>query len=239
MPYGLSPGQTTTGCAIATPSRGWSPAPPRPIQATLTEGDPRVKLRRTALTTALAVTTALLTAMPATATPTERAVTATSFSYGGRGCPTGTAHTTISEDRQTVTFLFDAYAASTGPGVPAANRRTACQINILFDSDLLDLQPQADITTAGSSNLGTGTQSQIVTTAFFAGESDLVSRTDDYTGPTNNNYTHTLHANGPLSLGGQGRLVIKQTLTINPPDTTIDSHQTVESITINLRGLLG
>lgn len=50
--------------------------------------------------------------------------------YGGTGCPQGSVGYTISDDRSTVTLIYDSYVASIGPGIAITENRKACQINL-------------------------------------------------------------------------------------------------------------
>lgn len=51
-------------------------------------------------------------------------------SYGGTGCPQGSVASIISDDRQTMTLIFDSYVASIGKGVAVTENRKNCQLNI-------------------------------------------------------------------------------------------------------------
>src|SRR4051812_38006942 len=50
--------------------------------------------------------------------------------YGGTGCPQGSVGSVISQDRTTMTLIFDQYVASIGPGIPVTENRKNCQLNI-------------------------------------------------------------------------------------------------------------
>ncbi|MGW1776675.1 DUF4360 domain-containing protein [Streptomyces sp. NPDC002104] len=147
------------------------------------------------------------------------------------------ADPSIIADGRIVTIAFDAFRAETGSNSPGALRSSNCQINIQFNSDLLDLEPQADITTRGSSVIQDGIQGTLTTGAFFNGNNGQTF-TDTINGPTQTNYTSTHHANGPISLGGRGSLNINLRNSINPASTD-PNLQTIDTIDISLRGLLG
>jgi hypothetical protein len=61
--------------------------------------------------------------------PDPNEVYVQSISYGGTGCPQGTIGQSFSDDRTTFTLIFDAYIASSGPGVPITEARKNCQLN--------------------------------------------------------------------------------------------------------------
>jgi hypothetical protein len=78
-----------------------------------------------------AITTVALTPGIASATgPDPASVYIASISYGGSGCPQGTVGSSLSGDRRNATLIFDAFVASSGPGVPVTENRKNCQINL-------------------------------------------------------------------------------------------------------------
>ncbi|KAF2792831.1 hypothetical protein K505DRAFT_338331 [Melanomma pulvis-pyrius CBS 109.77] len=52
------------------------------------------------------------------------------ITYGGNGCPQGTMSSQLSNDRTTVTLIFDSYIASIGPGIAVTEQRKNCQLNV-------------------------------------------------------------------------------------------------------------
>jgi hypothetical protein len=62
--------------------------------------------------------------------PPPNQVQLVSVAAGGRGCPAGTIHKQISENRDVLTLIFDAYTAQAGTGISPVQRRSACQINL-------------------------------------------------------------------------------------------------------------
>lgn len=53
-------------------------------------------------------------------------------SYGGTGCPQGTAHATLSPDQRAISVLFDQYIAEAGGPGGATRVSLGCQLNIPF-----------------------------------------------------------------------------------------------------------
>lgn len=62
--------------------------------------------------------------------PNPKEVYVRSISYGGRGCPQGSVGQSLSEDRTSLTLIFDEFVASVGPGVPVTEARKNCQISL-------------------------------------------------------------------------------------------------------------
>jgi len=52
------------------------------------------------------------------------------FTYSGTGCPDGTVSLVFSDDRSTLTLIFDTYIATLGPGVSISESRKYCQLYI-------------------------------------------------------------------------------------------------------------
>ncbi|KAI5809203.1 secreted protein [Pyronema omphalodes] len=50
--------------------------------------------------------------------------------YGGSGCPQGSASVSLSTDRQSFTVILDKYIVNTGPDVSITNSRKNCQLNV-------------------------------------------------------------------------------------------------------------
>ena len=61
-------------------------------------------------------------------TKPERAIT--DVKYAGTGCKAGTATVSPAQDYQTITFSFDSYEASIGPGIPFPERAKNCNIHL-------------------------------------------------------------------------------------------------------------
>lgn len=109
--------------------------------------------------------------------------------YGGTGCPQGTVASTISDDRSTVTLIYDSYVASIGPGISITENRKACQIN-------LDIQYpggfQYSILSAdyrGYANIEKGVTGTLKSTYYFSGLSPQSSTTYTFDGPVSQDYT--------------------------------------------------
>ena len=64
------------------------------------------------------------------ADPDPTQVWVDSVTYGGTGCPQGTASISLAPDRKSFTVMLDAYVATTGPGFTITDARKNCQLNI-------------------------------------------------------------------------------------------------------------
>src|SRR5690242_2282373 len=72
----------------------------------------------------------VLGAGTSSATPDPNTITIKKLSYGGTGCPAGTASVNLSEDATSFTLIFDQFLAQIGPGIPLAESRKNCQVNL-------------------------------------------------------------------------------------------------------------
>lgn len=128
---------------------------------------------------ALALVPALVAASPLGSIdyvgPDPSQVHINGVTYGGTGCRQGTVGVAISEDRSTMTLIFDEYVASIGSGVSVTENRKNCQINI----DLL-YPPgfQYSIFSAdyrGYAALDKGITGTIKSTYYFSGDTKQVT----------------------------------------------------------------
>jgi len=61
--------------------------------------------------------------------PDPSTVYLSGLAYGGTGCPQGTVTQIFSDDKTTVTLIYDQYQAQIGPGIDPAQSRANCQLN--------------------------------------------------------------------------------------------------------------
>ncbi|MBI3798858.1 MAG: DUF4360 domain-containing protein [Deltaproteobacteria bacterium] len=57
------------------------------------------------------------------------------IAYEGTGCPQGTIGKSISNDRQSMTLIFDSFVASTGPTVPESEEEKSCRIALTMQTN--------------------------------------------------------------------------------------------------------
>jgi hypothetical protein len=106
---------------------------------------------------------------------THKQVTIKGVTYGGTGCPQGTMSSQISEDRTTVTLIFDSYIASIGPGISVTDSRKNCQLNVDirypggFQYSILSADYR------GYASLQQGISGTLKSTYYFAGQTAQVS----------------------------------------------------------------
>lgn len=129
-------------------------------------------------TAALALLPALAAAAPVEAVtyaaPDPTQVHINGVTYGGTGCPQGTVGVAISEDRTTMTLIFDSYVASIGPGIAVTENRKNCQLNIdlLYPTGFQYSVFSADY--RGYAALDKGITGTIKSTYYFSGSTQQV-----------------------------------------------------------------
>jgi hypothetical protein len=62
--------------------------------------------------------------------PSGHEVEIRGVSYGGSGCPGGSVGYQISDDRTTITLLYDEFIAQAGSGIAPKDRRKNCNLNL-------------------------------------------------------------------------------------------------------------
>ncbi len=116
-------------------------------------------------------------------------------SYGGTGCPAGTASAALSPDATSLSILFDQYVVQAGgPGGQSLDRK-ACNIAIPVHVPQGFSVSVFKIDYRGFNNLPAGTYSQFGVEYFFAGARGP-GYTKHFAGPLSDNYllTNTLAA---------------------------------------------
>jgi len=68
--------------------------------------------------------------IPTSAADVPQQVTIDKTSYSGNGCPAGSVSTLISPDKTVVTFGFDVFQATIGPGADPASKQKNCQLHL-------------------------------------------------------------------------------------------------------------
>jgi hypothetical protein len=123
-----------------------------------------------------------------TADPDPTQVWIEEVTYGGTGCPQGTASISLASDRKSFTVILDAYIASAGPGYTITDSRKNCQLNIqlhypggfqysIFSSDY-----------RGFVDLESGVTGIQKATYYFAGQTKQSSTQTTFTGPKSEDY---------------------------------------------------
>ncbi|HLE01582.1 MAG TPA: DUF4360 domain-containing protein [Bdellovibrionota bacterium] len=108
-------------------------------------------------------------------------------SYGGSGCPAGTASTTLSPDAQSLSILFDAYQVEAGGMSGKQVDRKSCNVAIPVTIPQGYSVSIIQIDYRGFNSLPAGAQSRFSVEYFFAGtQGPAFSR--DFFGPTTDDF---------------------------------------------------
>ncbi len=108
-------------------------------------------------------------------------------SYGGTGCPDGTASATLSPDAKSLSILFDAYFAEAGGSTNKSFDRKSCNIAIpVHVPQGLSISVLA-IDFRGYNNIPTGGKTTFNVEYFFAGVKGP-SYTKNFNGPVDDEY---------------------------------------------------
>jgi hypothetical protein len=151
------------------------------------------------LSTVLSSTLAALTLTLAATTSAQAAVvTLGDPSYGGSGCPAGSASASLSPDGTALSILFDSFSVEAG-GPNANVSRKSCNISIPvkvpngFSVSLIDADYR------GFVDVPKGSSARLDTEYFFAG-SQGPKFSSTFTGPFSNSYTksHQLAASSNI-----------------------------------------
>ncbi|MEN9433619.1 MAG: hypothetical protein RLZZ422_1208 [Pseudomonadota bacterium] len=151
------------------------------------------------LSTVLSSTLAALTlTLAATTSAHAAAVTLGDPSYGGSGCPAGSASASLSPDGTALSILFDSFSVEAG-GPNANVSRKSCNISIPvkvpngFSVSLIDADYR------GFVDVPKGSSARLDTEYFFAG-SQGPKFSSTFTGPFSNSYTksHQLAASSNI-----------------------------------------
>jgi hypothetical protein len=110
------------------------------------------------------------------------------ISYGGNGCPQGTVGYQLSQDRTTVTLIFDAYIASIGPSIALTESRKNCQLNVglLYPGGFQYSVLSADY--RGYASIQKGVTGTLKSTYYFSGQTEQTSTTYEFKGPVTGDY---------------------------------------------------
>ncbi|CAI6334689.1 unnamed protein product [Periconia digitata] len=150
--------------------------------------------------------------------PPPGSVTIQGVTYGGTGCPQGTLSAQLSDDRTTVTLIFDTYIASIGPTVAVTENRKNCQlnVNIKYPGGFQYSVLSADY--RGYAAIQKGVEGLLKSTYYFSGQTQQSITEYSFVGPVTGDYlksdkadsTSTVWspcgANGLLNINSQVRL---------------------------------
>ena len=109
-------------------------------------------------------------------------------SYGGNGCPAGTASVVVSEDRQTMSVLFDRFLAEAGTTTGRRIDRASCNLRIPMRLDAGYSVALIAVDYRGFNAVPTGGSTTFNAEYFYAG-SRGPRQTKKFRGPTADNFT--------------------------------------------------
>ncbi|KAF2119755.1 hypothetical protein BDV96DRAFT_486870 [Lophiotrema nucula] len=109
-------------------------------------------------------------------------------SYGGTGCPQGTVASQFSQDKTTVTLIFDSYIASIGPSTAVTEQRKNCQLNVhlTYPGGFQYSVLSADY--RGYAAIQKGVTGTLKSTYYFSGQTDQSSTEYSFVGPVTGDY---------------------------------------------------
>ncbi|KAF2458412.1 hypothetical protein BDY21DRAFT_385436 [Lineolata rhizophorae] len=192
------------------------------------------------LSAALAIFPALIAASPAaldtqTFTPPDPStVQIMDVAYGGSGCPQGTVGTAISEDRTTMTLIFDEYVASLSPQTPVTENRKNCQINVelQYPGGFQYSVFSADY--RGYAAVDQGVTGTIRSTYYFSGQTAQCSTEAVFEGPMDGDYLKHDEADNASIVwspcGESGMLNINSQVRLTTSDRSKSGLLTTDSL---------
>lgn len=110
-------------------------------------------------------------------------------SYGGTGCPAGSASVALSPDRQSISMLFDQYVVEAG-GRKTIDRKN-CNIAVPVQVPQGYSVAVFAIDYRGFAALPSGARAQLSVNYFLAGQGRGVRTTKNFRGPYSNDYLTT------------------------------------------------
>lgn len=119
-----------------SPSNQFQPShaskqPDRPKHSDYPIVSPKMQLFNViALFAGIAVAAPTLTERDGPGGPSGHEVEIKDFTYGGTGCPDHSVASMLSDDRTTLTLIYDNFVAESGEKVSPRERRKNCQLNV-------------------------------------------------------------------------------------------------------------
>lgn len=122
---------------------------------------------------------ALAAAAPAlnAAAPNPSEIQILSATWSGNGCPSNSVISTLSPDRTTITFGFDAFQTYIGPGIPVQERTKNCAIHLGLKYPGGYQFSVVEATYHGFAILDQGVTGSFLSSYFFSQDPDALSVT--------------------------------------------------------------
>jgi hypothetical protein len=121
-------------------------------------------------------------------TPNPNEVHITGLTYGGSGCPGGSAAVNVSSDAQAFTLIFDEFIAEIGPGVPLPQSRKNCQVNLTLHVPHGFTYGIAAVDYRGFANLARRAKGLQKAIYYFQGQEPTASTWRAFVGPMDNDW---------------------------------------------------
>ena len=113
------------------------------------------------------------------------------ITYGGTGCPQGTVSAAFSQNRKTVTMIFDQFVAQTGQGLRPTDARKACQINVDLRYPTGWSYSVVKVDYRGYVGIPAGFTALQTATYYFSGQSGQYVSRSSFNGPMYDDYSVT------------------------------------------------
>jgi hypothetical protein len=195
-----------------------------------------------AVTAALLVASAVLTASPAVAytpqitDPPDDRIVVELITVNGSGCPAGTAAVAVAPDNTAFTVTYSQYMALVGLGSTPTDFRKNCQLNVLVHVPQGFTFAIAKADYRGFASLAPGAWSMLKANYYFQGFSQTEYRTHRFDAPYDDNWQATDSTEIPVLIyrpcGDQRLLNINTELRVNKgtsDTTTTTSLMTMDS----------
>ncbi|OCK77763.1 hypothetical protein K432DRAFT_395337 [Lepidopterella palustris CBS 459.81] len=156
------------------------------------------------------------------------------ITYGGTGCPQGSVAYDISDDRTTVTLIFDSYVASIGPGIVVTENRKNCQLNvdITYPGGFQYSIFSADY--RGYAAIDAGVTGVLKSTYYFSGQTAQSSTEYSFVGPVEGDYLKHDTATSTSVIwspcGAEGMLNINSQVRLTSSNASSSGLLTTDSI---------
>jgi hypothetical protein len=165
--------------------------------------------------------------------PSGHEVTIDGLVYGGSGCPKNTVGGQLSDDRTTLTLLYDKFVAQAGKGILPSEYRKNCQLNVKihFPQGWQFSIFKADY--RGYANIPKGATGTCKATYYFSGSTQQITSTKVIPGPIDDNYLKS-DAFGVESTvwspcGVEGMLNINSQISLAPLNAQQEALLTTDS----------
>ncbi|OCL04504.1 hypothetical protein AOQ84DRAFT_116170 [Glonium stellatum] len=166
--------------------------------------------------------------------PNPSTVQIRGISYGGTGCPQGSLSYVISDDRTTVTLIFDSYVASIGPSISVTESRKNCQLNvdITYPGGFQYSVFSADY--RGYAAIDKGVTGVLKSTYYFSGQTAQSSTEYDFVGPIDGDYLKHDTATSTSVIwspcGAEGMLNVNSQVRLTSTNSSSSGLLTTDSI---------